>query len=456
MADDTAAGAVKNSNDGTTQAPQGGPMSLGGAGSGTYWDAVNKTWVVTDTPPLAPATNVNQRLTTQQAASLSGNTETGTNPAVKKLTETQSVNPDPNATNKMKAFLSANKENLNAGAGTETIDYGNIAAGNNNNEFNGVRGIDQSTINYSNEGRNSPGPAGPAGAGAPGEDGQTSSNTQQILNSFSNKSFTPKDNILDQYASYTYNLSWYLMNPISYAELVNTGKINYALYSLLAQSGGAPATPEDGTGRNKFFELDYYLDDLDIKSVVTGKGTGRAHNATEIQFTITETAGITLIPNIVNAVKSVYKNVDIPYVAALYCMVIKFYGYDDNGKLVQANNSDNNNAVVEKIIPFKIRNITFVVANKLVEYKIEAVAIPYTVGFGSNLGVIKAPIEITGTTVKDLLMSGIANADISADDGRQTSNTPTYSSPLTNSGISNTDSNTVGGGLDVSQSLVGA
>jgi hypothetical protein len=442
MADDTAAGAVKNSNDGTTQAPQGGPMSLGGAGSGTYWDAVNKTWVVTDTPPLAPATNVNQRLTTQQAASLAGNTETGTNPSVKKLTETQSVNPDPNATNKMKAFLSANKENLNAGAGTETIDYGNIAAGNNNNEFNGVRGIDQSTINYSNEGRNSPGPAGPAGAGAPGEDGQTSSNTQQILNSFSNKSFTPKDNILDQYASYT--------------ELVNTGKINYALYSLLAQSGGAPATPEDGTGRNKFFELDYYLDDLDIKSVVTGKGTGRAHNATEIQFTITETAGITLIPNIVNAVKSVYKNVDIPYVAALYCMVIKFYGYDDNGKLVQANNSDNNNAVVEKIIPFKIRNITFVVANKLVEYKIEAVAIPYTVGFGSNLGVIKAPIEITGTTVKDLLMSGIANADISADDGRQTSNTPTYSSPLTNSGISNTDSNTVGGGLDVSQSLVGA
>ena len=56
--------------------------------------------------------------------------------------------------------------------------------------------------------------------------------------------------------------------------------------------------------------------------------------------------------------------------------------------------------------------------NKLVEYTVKAKPLVYDVGFGSNLGVIKAPIEITGATVKDLLMNGIANAEVSADDGR--------------------------------------
>jgi hypothetical protein len=320
--------------------------------------------------PAPPPASTDERLTTTQAATLAANTDTGTNAPVKTLAQTQSVPP-------------------------------------------------------ANTGRSAEGrPAGPAGVGAGEDSGQTAANTQRILNAFNKTRFVPRNNILDQYASYTYNIAWYLMDPASVAALTKTGKANYAAYSLLMQSGGASTAPNAAIARNKFFELDYYIDNLEIKSKITGKGTGRANNTTDIAFTVTETTGITLIDNLYNAVQSVYKNSDIPYVSAMYCLVIKFYGYDETGKIVQASNGDNNNALVEKIIPFKLSELNFSVGNKLVEYSVKAKPLVYDVGFGSNLGVIKAPIEITGATVKDLLMNGIANAEVSADDGRITTPQP--------------------------------
>lgn len=115
---------------------------------------------------------------------------------------------------------------------------------------------------------------------------------------------------------------------------------------------------------------------------------------------------------------SVYKSSGLPYVSAIYLLVIRFYGYDETGKIVQASNGDNNNALVEKFMPFQLAQLTFSVGNKLVEYSVKAKPLIYNVGFGSNLGVVKKQIQITGATVKDLLMNGIPGAEVSADDGR--------------------------------------
>jgi hypothetical protein len=282
--------------------------------------------------------------------------------------------------------------------------------------------------------------------GAKGEDGSTAANTRQIIAATANQAtFTPRNNVLDQYASYTYNIGWYLLTPEQYTTLQKTSKMTISQYNLLIQSGGAPASVEGvqpeltsggavtgvskSAGRNPFFGLDYYFDNLEIKSVVTGKGSNSAHNAAELTFSVTETASITLIDNLWKAVKAAYKDSKIPYSAAIYALVIRFYGYDENGKIVQANDSDNKSAVVEKIIPFKLADIDFTVSNKLIEYHVKGVAIPYTVGFGSNLGVIKANIEISGATVKDLLTKGVALAETSPADGRKA--TPTPAKPAT-------------------------
>jgi hypothetical protein len=338
----------------------------------------------TQNPPTPPAST--GRLTTTQAATLAQNTETGTNPPVKTLTETQSVPP---------------------------------SAG-------------------SSEGR----PGGEPGVGATGEDGVTAANTKQIISAAqaNQSTFTPRNNVLDQYASYTYNIGWYLMTPEQYTTLQKTSKIAVSQYNLLIQSGGAPSTVEGvqpdltsggavagvstSAGRNPFFGLDYYFDNFVLKSKITGKGSGLAHNATELSFTVTETASITLINNLAQAVTTLYKNDSIKPISAYFALVIRFYGYDENGKIVPASDSDNKSAVVEKIIPFRLKDIQFSVSNKLVEYQIQAQPVPYQVGLGSSLGVVKSSIQISGATVKDLLTKGVALAEVSPADGRKSTPTP--------------------------------
>ena len=346
----------------------------------------------------APAPSSTGRLTTNQAATLAQNTESGTNPPVKTLTQTQSVSP---------------------------TYYENDGTS-------------------STEGR----PGGEPGAGATGEDGASRANTKQILDTVGNKPFQPKDNVLDQYASYTYNIGWYILTPEQYTKLQTSAKPSISQYNLLMQSGGAPAVQPDlidasgrrnaasdprsttytgpaaAAGRNPFFGLDYYLDNVELTSTIVGKGAGRANNVGSLKFTVTEPANITLINNLYKAVKQLYPDTNATYSTAYYALVIRFYGYDETGKIVQASNGDNNNAVVEKIIPFLLSNIEFTVSNKLVEYQVTAVGAPYDIGFGSNLGVIKEKIEVSGATVKDLMTKGAGPVEVSPDDGRASTTTP--------------------------------
>lgn len=392
--------------------------------------------------PAPPPASTDERLSTQQAATLAGEKETGTNPPVKPTTQTQSVSPDANSV--IKEYVAANKEELNKSAGEFTTNDGAVAS-----EY--VRpGVAAGTI----------------GAAAPGDDGTTAVNTTRILNSFSKKPFAPQPNVLDQYASYTYNIGWYLLTPETYTELQKNHKPVLSNYNLLVQSGGAQSdfgdTKNVSVGRNPFFKNDFYLDNLKIESVVTGKGSGLAHNSATLEFTVTEPANITLIENLWRAVQEQYKDSKVPYAAAMYALVIRFYGYDDNGEQAQAGNE---NALVEKVIPFRIAEINFTVSNKLVEYTVKGVAIPYLVGFGANLGVVKSNIEISGATVKDLLTSGVALAEVSPADGRKTSPSPnTYGSDSkTGNSTTNGITNIPGaggtfsdGGLDTSDSLIGA
>jgi hypothetical protein len=378
-------------------------------------DVANSAAGATQNP--APAPTSTGRLTTTEAATLAQNTEYGTNPPVKTLTETQSVtNTSGLPVYNEEGALATSRRNPETGELYTPLD---------------------------SEGR----PGGAPGVGATGEDGSTAANTKQIITAVqaNQSAFAPRNNVLDQYASYTYNIGWYLLTPEQYTALQKTKKIAISQYNLLIQSGGAPASVEGvqpdlttsgavtgvskSAGRNPFFGLDYYFDNLEIKSVITGKGSNSAHNAAELSFSVTETAAITLIDNLWKAVKASYKDSKIPYSAAIYALVIRFYGYDENGNIVQASDSDNRSAVVEKIIPFKLADIDFTVANKLIEYRVTGVAIPYTVGFGSNLGVIKSNIEISGATVRDLMTKGVAIAEVSPADGRKS--TPTPAKPAT-------------------------
>jgi hypothetical protein len=295
---------------------------------------------------------------------------------------------------------------------------------------------------------------GGPGAGAPPDDARggnnpSASTTNAVRNRIdelyggAGNGIVSQDNILDQYASYTYSLSWYLMNPKTYNQTIKSTKKDLNGFYLLAQSGGANISTgvfnpgetgaDAGTaGRSPFFNLDYYIDNLVVEQIMSGSTTaGGAATTTDISFTITEPNGISLLPNLFAACQNLYSTTGQigtatkpNYTAATYCMAIRFYGYDANGNLVvpiaSVNPATDRTAAVEKFIFFLITDIKFSVANRLVEYKISGKTSGSATGQSSNRGAIPAQFNFTGTTVNNILVGAVIQQTASQAAGDKT------------------------------------
>jgi hypothetical protein len=289
------------------------------------------------------------------------------------------------------------------------------------------------------------------GAGAPSDDQRGAANTPQQTNAVRNRldelygginnAIVSQDNILDYFASYTYSLSWYLMTTESYRRLAFQHKKDLNGYYLLVQSAGSGLPTGNSiadeqildyelknqqsipgnSARSPFFPLDYAIDNLEIDiKYAAGSESQSAASFKEISFTVTEPNGITLLPNLYRAVQDlvaaggkITDGKSVNYASSLFCMVIRFYGYDQNGVLVQPITTDRDatdpRAVVEKFIPFTLKKIDFSVGSKLVEYKIEGASPDVMTGLSTNRGSVPQDFDFSGTTVKDILVGAVVN-----------------------------------------------
>lgn len=291
-----------------------------------------------------------------------------------------------------------------------------------------------------------------AGIGANRDDNTrpNSNATAQIIDARFNQRIVPQTNVLDEYASYTYAITWYLLTPDQYNEMVRSQKKNCASWQLLMQSAGAPTQAAGATsnstataGRNQFFDKDYYIDDLEIDSLIPLKGTGAANTATDIRFKVTEPNGITLIENLYKAVSNLYKQKNVSktanYPMAQYCLVVRFYGYNENGELVTTgrrgangkNNLTDPRAIVEKFYPFVITNIKFrIPKDRVVEYDVQAKPIPHFYNKSQDRGTIPFAFELIGETVGQVLQGKPVGTVYPASPGeRRDSPQPNTSAP---------------------------
>lgn len=246
---------------------------------------------------------------------------------------------------------------------------------------------------------------------------------------------TPQPNVLDRFASYTYSASVYLMSAKQYERLLLSNKKNINGYFLLFQSGGAPvnkggfqgvgstgstngtenlnAEGVDDYGRNPAFPQDFYIDSITIDNALPGQQTQAAHMVTELKFTVVEPGNITLLDRLYRAVQDAGQvndlNQPVNYTAAVYLMVIRWYGYDIDGNLVQVGAADPNtgltdpNAVVEKFIPFLIKKINWSVSSKLVTYDFECAPVAQMVAGYTRRGTIPYDAQFTASSVRELL-----------------------------------------------------
>jgi hypothetical protein len=296
--------------------------------------------------------------------------------------------------------------------------------------------------------------SGRPGAGAPNDDQQQTNTTRARLDELygSNKApNVPESNILSKFASYTYSLSWYLVSPDAYRELISRQNRSLNGFTLLVQSAGIgqgssqladSANPQVSTssGRNQFFPYDYYIDNFETQVLYpSGSESQSAAAFTELSFTLTEPNGLTLLPNLYRACEDLIRQSgrlaveqnDTNYAAAMFCMVIKFYGYDENGVLqkpiTNAPGTTDSTAVVEKFIPFVLKNVKFSVGPRMTEYTIEGVSPSVRTGLATNRGSIPQDFEFSGATVQDILVGAVPPADrngAAAGDGRPQTQLP--------------------------------
>ena len=316
----------------------------------------------------------------------------------------------------------------------------------------GTNGPVRTTEQTQSTNTNSTGPSATIEGGTATKDDAASTTTatkQTEINAANNNTIkvTAQPNILDDFYSYTYSASVYLMKPEQYTRLLNSSTKKIDGYNLLFRSGGAatnvggvrsppsaggpteteygafgeePVTLPDG-GRSPFFPDDFYIDSVTIENQILGKGTGAAHMATSLKFTVIEPQGITLLDRLYQAVANNEPkdgSGKVNYTAALYLMVIRFYGYDQDGNiqlpikggLQSDSNTSDPKAAVEKFIPFQLTKVNWSIGSKTVSYDFEGAPVGQIQGGYTSRGTIPYDVQLSDMTVGGLLGADVKYA----------------------------------------------
>jgi len=233
-----------------------------------------------------------------------------------------------------------------------------------------------------------------------------------------------KPNLLSGLSSMTYGLSLYLMSPDEFGALVASEKKILPTNQLLMQSAGA-----NKAERNEWFNVDFYIEDFTLESIVGTQATGSPHNAVSLEFTVVEPQGITFLNRLNNAVIAHIGEQEekTSAFAQGYLMVIRFYGYDAAGNAVTAadlglENTTDSDAIIEKFIPFMISNFTYKISTKATEYQIKGVCQGTNVAFSTQRGEIPFNVQLNAATVDQLFNGNTVLAETQANEesGEQT------------------------------------
>jgi hypothetical protein len=205
-------------------------------------------------------------------------------------------------------------------------------------------------------------------------------------------------NPLHNYATYTYGMTLYILSADDFNNLqradvgaLDSWKPTYALIS----SGG-----NHRADRHPAFKDDFYFDNLKMTTVVGLNAMSRGSNAIQLNFTVIEPYGLTLLDRIMDAAEEVgSKN----YLTQPYMLEIDFYGSDDLG---QASSPIHN---LRKRIPIQLLEMKIKAGNKGSEYRINCCPYNHNAFMDSSVST-PANFEIQAKTIKDFFSNTGANS----------------------------------------------
>ena len=164
---------------------------------------------------------------------------------------------------------------------------------------------------------------------------------------------------------------------------------------VILRSGGGP-TPGSATLYESSGKVEYFIDDVEIETIVAGNEATRSTNATSLNFKVTEpySMGLFLQALQVAAKRAGYDS----YIEAPYLLTVEFKGYDDSGKYIHASN-------LRRMFPLKLVNIEFDVTEAGSVYAVQA--IPYhEIALTDETQNTHTDVSFAGSTVAEMLQTG--------------------------------------------------
>lgn len=213
-------------------------------------------------------------------------------------------------------------------------------------------------------------------------------------------------NILEQFTSFNtiFTISAITSEQLNYPDSPQSYKNNNLGEIILRSGSGMPDnrirtayTSADNPGG----QFEFYIDNVQIDSLISFDKRTNGSNATNITFDVIEPYSMGMFLQVLQlAAAAVADDGAVAnYTETPFLMTIEFIGYDDSGNIVPIDDALNRH------IPFTFTNMELEVTGSGSRYKVTA--IPYNEdALKDSVARFKEDISVSGTTVQEILQSG--------------------------------------------------
>ena len=213
-----------------------------------------------------------------------------------------------------------------------------------------------------------------------------------------------KKNRLYDYTSSTYRITLYLLSAEDYSALCDRPDTFNPQYVLISSGGGFPnpgefsmvRTGKEATGRHPDFMEDFFIEQLNLTTVVGLNAKTKASNAVEISFNIVEPYGMTLLDRLQSA--CMMPPVNAPnYIDQPYLLEIDFLSNVEEAK-------SKSNRIDRKRIAIRIAEMKIKPSTGGTEYRCRAIPFNHT-AFQDTIAALPVAISVQAGTVGEFFDS---------------------------------------------------
>jgi len=204
-------------------------------------------------------------------------------------------------------------------------------------------------------------------------------------------------NPLRQFATvnYIWSLSCLTTSEVNYPD--QTYRVKPATVQILRSGGGTTAKALTAFETSDA-QLEYFIDNVEIQTIISPSPGTRTSNATSVSFTVYEPYSMGLFLQTLMIAAKRAQGPAADYLKTPYLLQLEFIGYDDDGNV-------KNPAIAKRYIPIKFVQIDFSVDAGGCSYNVQAV--PWNEQSQSTATqTLQQDVKLVGNNVAEILQKG--------------------------------------------------